>query len=129
MSHRPVEILTALRRIGFIDKPAVGDHVHMFKSYEHADGKVTIHTGIDMTQNPVRPHDETRIRREAILKDEGVWAQVMAHELTEKQYETHLSAHEKWDLVLPFFREKVKKQVEQQRAAKAKAKAKAAKKK
>ena len=83
---RPVEVLTSLKRLGYLDKPAVGDHVALFKSLpDHPDGKVTIQTGIDMGQGQCSKKDMARIKRQTKL-DGDVWDKAMDHDITLPEY-------------------------------------------
>lgn len=104
---RPAEVLTALQRLGFVDKPSVGDHVSLFKAVpDHPDGQVTIQTGIDMGQSPCSKHDVARIKRQTKLTAD-LWIRALDGDLTRHEYNEHLQSIPKGDLVLPFFKSKV----------------------
>lgn len=99
---RPAEVLIALQRLGFVDKPSVGDHVDLYKLVlDHPDGQVTIHTGLDMGHCSKR--DVSRIRRQTLLKGE-LWDRALKRDLPRTEYEDLLRATPKPDLVLPWWR-------------------------
>lgn len=117
--HRPAQVLTALRRLGYVDKPSVGDHVDLYKLLkDHRDGPVTIHSGVDMGTSPCSKKDLSRIRRQTLLKDDAMWSRAMRKKLSKKDYEDHLRALPKADLVPPFWRYLVEEKARKEAAAK-----------
>ncbi len=104
-----MDVVNCLRRLGFIDKPSVGDHFHLWKVLvDHPDGPVTIRTGLD-TQKWYEG-DLKRIRKETHL-DGDLWRRALDKTLTRTEYDAHLKKKRKWELVIPFYAEKVKKEV------------------
>ena len=102
-----MEVLTALRRLGYEDKPTVGDHVDLWKVVEgHPEGRITLHTGLDSGHFSKR--DQARVKRQTKLDDE-LWARALARKLPQEEYDQHLLTLAKADLVLPFWRSKFEK--------------------
>ncbi|HVM09913.1 MAG TPA: hypothetical protein VM345_15705 [Acidimicrobiales bacterium] len=102
---RPGEVLTALRRLGFKDRPGVGDHIDLFKSLDtHPQAPITLHTGID--GGHVSKRDVARIKRQTKLSDD-MWERALNRQLTQADYEAHLNAMEKRDLVPEWWRDVV----------------------
>jgi hypothetical protein len=99
---RASEILVALRKLGYLDKPAIGDHFALYKLVrDHPEGPITIHTGLDMGH--VAKRDVARIRRETKLSGK-LWERALDKKLTREEYDEHLRAIRKADLVLSFWR-------------------------
>lgn len=99
---RPAEVLTALRRLGYMDKPAVGDHVSMAKLVaDHPEGPITIKTGLDMGLCSKR--DVSRIKRQTKLSGK-MWSEALAKKLSKEDYDEHLKGLPKAELVPHFWR-------------------------
>lgn len=99
-----MEVLTALRRLGFFDKPTVGDHVDLWKLLkDHPEGRITIHTGLDSGHFSKR--DRSRVQRQTKLYDE-MWQRALDKKLPQAEYDEWLRSLPKADLVLPFWRSK-----------------------
>ena len=104
---RPMEVLTALRRLGYEDKPGVGDHVDLWKLVkDHPEGPITLHTGLDSGHFSKR--DQARVRRQTKL-DEDLWLRALDRKLPQDEYDKHLLTFAKADLVLHFWRHKFEK--------------------
>jgi hypothetical protein len=99
-----MEVVTALRRLGYVDKPSVGDHLHCFKLLDHPEGRVTIRTGVDGKH--CGKSDVTRIKRDTKLGEGDLWDRAMAKQLDQAEYDDYLKSLPKRDLVLPFWRNK-----------------------
>jgi hypothetical protein len=98
----------ALQRLGFIDKPSVGDHVNLYKLVlDHPEGPVTLHTGLDMGQCSKR--DVSRIRRESLLRGD-LWSRALKRDLPRDEYDQLLRSTPKRELVLPWWRDLVSPQ-------------------
>lgn len=108
-SPRVGEVIVALRRLGFIDKPAVGDHISFFKLLsDHpcpCDGPITLHTGVD--GSVMSKGDVARIKRQTGLVGGDLWKRVLAKRLPVKEYEEHLRTLPHADLVAPWFRQQI----------------------
>ena len=100
-----MEIVGSLRRLGYIDKPSVGDHIRLFRKLDHPEGPVTIQTGVDAKH--VGKSDVRRIRKRTKLKDDDLWMRVLDHKLHRSEYEQHLAAFPKSELVIEFWRDRV----------------------
>jgi hypothetical protein len=99
---RAAEILVALRRLGYVDRPSIGDHFALYKLVrDHPEGPITIHTGLDMGH--VSKRDVSRIRRETKLSGQR-WERALGKKLTREDYDEYLRSLPKADLVLPFWR-------------------------
>jgi hypothetical protein len=97
-----MEVVNALKRLGYLDRPAKGDHVSLFKLVgDHPEGPVTIRTGVDSGQCGKK--DVARIQRQTKLKDE-MWERALARSLPVDEYNAHLCAIPKAELVIPFWR-------------------------
>lgn len=99
-----MQIVTALRRLGYLDKPSVGDHIHLFKKLDHPDGPVTIRTGVDAKH--IGRSDVDRVREDTKLDDDAMWAAALKRDLPVDDYDRHLKQHPKRELVIAFWRDK-----------------------
>ncbi len=107
---RPAQVLTALKRLGYQDKPSVGDHVSAAKLLDHPEGPVTIKTGLDMGHCSKR--DVARIQRQTKLKGE-MWDKALAGDLSRADYHEHLRSIPKPDLLPPWWKAKFEEEAKQ----------------
>jgi hypothetical protein len=115
-----MEVVSALWRLGFLDKPGQGDHVDLWKLLkDHPDGRVTIHTGLDA--NRWYEGDITRIKRETHLSEGDLWDRTLDKSLPLDEYNTMLMGKRKWELVIPAQAEAVKRKVLEAEAGRARA--------
>lgn len=100
---RPMEVVNALKRLGYLDKPSIGDHISLFKLVaDHPEGPVTVRVGVDCGH--MSKKDLTRIRRDAHLKDDELWGRALKKKLPVDEYDRYLAGIPKADLVIAFFR-------------------------
>lgn len=108
---RPAEVLQALRKLGFRERPQIGDHFDLYKVVDHEDGRVTIHASLDMGRGECTKHDVDRIRDSVHLKG-ALWKKALEKKLPKDEYEEMLRAIPKADLPDPFWKPLVERGVD-----------------
>lgn len=100
-----MQVVGVLKRLGYIDRPATGDHLSLFKKVVgHDEGPITIKTGVDCGY--LSKGDLSRIRRDVHLRDDEMWQQAVDRKLSIDEYDTHLRGIPKRELVHRFWRDK-----------------------
>ena len=108
---RPIEVLSALMRIGYRDKPGRGDHVRLFKSLTgHPDGPVTLQAGLDTGVSPCSKKDIGYIRRSTKLQDDTMWTAALNKKLAREEYDAHLRSIPRSELVPPAWKHIVERE-------------------
>lgn len=103
-----MQVVTALRRLGYTDKPGVGDHIRLFKLIDHPGGATTIQTGVD--GDHMGRSDVDRVRRNTKLTDDAMWAEALKKKLDPAAYDQLLVGLAREELVLGFWKSKVAEQ-------------------
>jgi hypothetical protein len=98
-AYTPMQIVLALRRLGYVDTPADGHRIYLVKDLDHPSGPVVIETYLHAEH--VRRHDLRRVCAQTKLDADEMWRRAIEHDLPVSEYNDHLRGQSRVELLTP----------------------------